>query len=72
MKLEVSEGGVRNGNDVIQLKLERTALTSENSPGWVEQELSDIAGLTVAGNSGGVAAKAVTSCLIGDLSDGRS
>lgn len=69
MKLEVSEGGVRNGSNMVQLMLERTSLTSENSRGWVEQELSDAAGLTVAGNSGGVTAKAVTSWLIWDLSD---
>ena len=47
MKLEVLRGGgVRNKNNMVQLMLTRTALTSVLRivlGGWVEQELSDTA-----------------------------
>ena len=67
MKLEVSRRGVRKGNDIVQLMLERTTLNSVMRivlGGWMEQELSDAAALMVAGNNGGMAANAVTSCLV--------
>lgn len=69
MKLEVSEGRgqEQKWHGLTDVEADSPDICSENSPGWVEQELSDM-----AGKSGGVTAKAVTSCLLWDLSDKRS